>query len=51
MKGYVDIYGDGKFVESTFLYKDELNTADGGISITAYETGLFFEKLLTNFSL
>ncbi|MFY0644329.1 MAG: beta-lactamase family protein [Bacteroidia bacterium] len=45
-KGYVDIYGDGKFVESMFLYKDELNTADGGIAINAYETGRFFEKLL-----
>ena len=45
-KGYVDIYGDGKMVESTFLYKDELVSPDGGIAITAYETGLFFEKLL-----
>ena len=45
-KGYVDIYGDGKYVESKFLYIDELNTADGGIAINALETGLFFEKLL-----
>jgi D-alanyl-D-alanine carboxypeptidase len=45
-KGYVDIYGDGTYVESKFLYIDELNTADGGIAINALETGLFFEKLL-----
>jgi D-alanyl-D-alanine carboxypeptidase len=45
-KGYVDIYGDGKYVESKFLYIDELNTADGGIAINALETGLFFEKLM-----
>jgi len=46
VKGYVDIYGDGDFVESEFLYKDELNTADGGIACNAYDTGLFFEKLM-----
>lgn len=45
-KGYVDIYGDGQYVESKFLYLDELNTADGGIAINALETGLFFERLL-----
>lgn len=46
VKGYVEIYGGGQFVESEFLYKDELRTADGGIATNAYELGLFFEKLL-----
>ena len=46
VKGYVDIYGNGQYVESEFLYRDELNTADGGIAINAYDLGLFFEKLL-----
>lgn len=46
VKGYVEIYGNGQFVESEFLYKDELRTADGGIATNAYELGLFFEKLL-----
>jgi len=46
VKGYVDIYGNGQYVESEFLYKDELNTADGGIATNAYDLGLFFEKLL-----
>lgn len=46
VKGYVDIYGNGQYVESEFLYKDELNTADGGIAINAYDLGLFFEKLM-----
>jgi D-alanyl-D-alanine carboxypeptidase len=45
-KGYVDMYGDGKLVEATFLYNDEIVSPDGGIAITAYETGLFFEKLI-----
>lgn len=46
VKGYVDIYGNGQYVESEFLYKDELNTADGGIAINAYDLGLFMEKVL-----
>lgn len=46
VKGYVDFYGNGQYVESKFLYKDELNTADGGIAINAYDLGVFFEKLL-----
>ncbi|WP_375559626.1 serine hydrolase domain-containing protein [Bernardetia sp. OM2101] len=46
VKGYVDFYGDGKYVESEFLYKDELNTADGGIAINAYDLGVFFEGLM-----
>jgi len=47
VKGYKDIYGNGQYVESDYLYKDELNTADGGIATNAYDLGLFFEKLLT----
>jgi len=46
VKGYVDIYGNGQYVESEFLYKDELNTADGGIVINAYDLGIFFEALM-----
>ncbi len=46
VKGYVDVYGNGQYVESEFLYKDELNTADGGIASNAYDLGMFFEKLL-----
>ncbi|MEQ9050334.1 MAG: serine hydrolase domain-containing protein [Marinoscillum sp.] len=46
VKGYVDIYGNDQYVESEFLYKDELNTADGGIAINAYDLGLFFEQLM-----
>jgi D-alanyl-D-alanine carboxypeptidase len=45
-KGYGDLYGNGQFVHTDFMYKDELGTADGGISINAYDTGLFFEKLM-----
>jgi D-alanyl-D-alanine carboxypeptidase len=46
VKGYFDIYGNGQYVESEFLYKDELNTADGGIIINAYDLGVFFEALM-----
>ncbi len=46
VKGYVDIYGNDQYVESQFLYKDELNTADGGIAINAYDLGLFLRKLM-----
>lgn len=46
VKGYVDMYGNGQYVESEFLYKDELNTADGGISSNVYDLGVFFERLL-----
>jgi len=46
VKGYVDLYGNGQYVESTFLYRDELGTADGGIGINAYDLGIFYENLL-----
>jgi len=45
VKGYVDLYGNGQYVESQFLYKDELGTADGGIAMNAYDLGLFYEGL------
>jgi len=46
VKGYVDLYGNGQYAESTFLYRDELGTADGGIGINAYDLGIFYENLL-----
>lgn len=46
VKGYADIYGNGRYVESEFLYKDELKTADGGIAANAYDVGIFLEKLM-----
>ncbi|MCB0644616.1 MAG: beta-lactamase family protein [Phaeodactylibacter sp.] len=46
VKGYVDIYGEGEYVESEFLFRDELGLGDGGIAINAYECGLFFEQLM-----
>lgn len=46
VKGYQDLFGDGRFVESEFLYKDELNTADGGIAINAHDLAVFLESLM-----
>ena len=46
VKGYIDLYGNGQYAESQFLYEDELNTGDGGIAINAYDLGVFFESLL-----
>ena len=46
VKGYADIYGNGDLVESDFLYKDELNTADGGIALNAYDLMVFIEELM-----
>ena len=46
VKGYADLYGNGQYVESEFLYKDELNTGDGGIAINAYDLAIFFERLM-----
>ena len=48
VKGYVDIYGNGQFVESEFLYKDELVTADGGIAINSFDLAKFMEALYTD---
>ncbi|WNJ20324.1 serine hydrolase domain-containing protein [Pontibacter sp. G13] len=46
VKGYADFYGTAQYVESEFLYKDELVTADGGIAIHAQDLGRFFEELM-----
>ena len=47
VKGYVDIYGNGQYVESEFLYKDEIGIGgDGGIVMNAYDLGKFFENLM-----
>lgn len=46
VKGYVDIYDNNKFVESEFLYNDELGIGgDGGIAINAFDLAHFFESL------
>jgi D-alanyl-D-alanine carboxypeptidase len=46
VKGYADIYGTGEYVESGFIFWDELGLGDGGIAINAYECGVFFEQLM-----
>lgn len=45
VRGYVEIYGNGQFTESEFLYKDELITADGGIICNVYDLARFMEGL------
>ncbi|MEM6297304.1 MAG: serine hydrolase [Bacteroidota bacterium] len=46
VKGYYDIYGNGQYAESEFLYGDELGIGgDGGIAINAYDLALFLEGL------
>ncbi|MFK7921382.1 MAG: serine hydrolase domain-containing protein [Bacteroidia bacterium] len=44
--GYVDLYGDGKVVQSEFLYKDESRSPDGGIVIDNYDLYRFFSGLI-----
>ena len=46
VKGYGDLYGSGQYSESKFLYKDEMGTGDGGISINAQDLGTFFRALM-----
>jgi len=47
VKGYVDVYGKEQFIESEFLYNDELGIGgDGGIAINAYDLAIFFEELM-----
>ncbi len=47
VKGYVDIYGNGQYVESEFLYNDELGIGgDGGVAINAFDLATFFEEML-----
>ncbi|HAA11093.1 MAG TPA: hypothetical protein DCE41_05075 [Cytophagales bacterium] len=46
VKGYVDLYGNENFVESRFLYQDELGIGgDGGVAINAYHLAVFLENL------
>ena len=47
VKGYADIYGNGQFAESEFLYNDELGIGgDGGIAINAWDLAIFFEEMM-----
>lgn len=47
VKGYVDLYGNETFVESEFLYRDELGIGgDGGVAINAYHLAVFLENLV-----
>ncbi|MBV6645232.1 MAG: beta-lactamase family protein [Cyclobacteriaceae bacterium] len=47
VKGYVDLYNNGSFVESAFLYKEELGIGgDGGVAINAYDLAVFLENLV-----
>lgn len=47
VKGYMDIYGNGQYIESEFVYNDEIGVGgDGGIVINAYDTAIFFEELM-----
>ena len=45
VKGYFSLYGSG-YVESEFLYKDELGTGDGGVAINAQDLGIFMDALM-----
>lgn len=47
VKGYVDVYGNGQYIESEFLYNDELGIGgDGGIAINAFDLATFFEQMI-----
>jgi D-alanyl-D-alanine carboxypeptidase len=47
VKGYADIYGNGQYAESRFLYEDEVGIGgDGGIAINAHDLSVFLEKLM-----
>ena len=47
VKGYMDLYGNGDYVESDFLYMDEIGIGgDGGIAINAQDLGMFMDKLM-----
>ncbi|MEO1654071.1 MAG: serine hydrolase domain-containing protein, partial [Bacteroidota bacterium] len=46
VKGYVDLYDNGQFAESDFLYREELGIGgDGGVAINAYDLAVFLEQL------
>lgn len=48
VKGYADIYGNGNFVHSDFLYEEELGIGgDGGIASNATDLGYFLKTLAT----
>lgn len=47
VKGYVDLYDNENFVESRFLYIDELGIGgDGGVATNAYHLAVFLENLV-----
>ncbi|MEM6845053.1 MAG: serine hydrolase [Bacteroidota bacterium] len=49
VKGYVDLYDNNQFVESAFLYEDELGIGgDGGVAINAYHLAIFLENLVSD---
>ncbi|WP_422105231.1 serine hydrolase domain-containing protein [Winogradskyella sp.] len=49
VKGYADIYGNGHFVYSDFLYREELGIGgDGGIASNAQDLALFLKTLATD---
>lgn len=48
VKGYADIYGNGNFVHSDFLYEEEIGIGgDGGIASNATDLGYFLKTLAT----
>jgi D-alanyl-D-alanine carboxypeptidase len=48
VKGYADIYGNGNFVHSDFLYEEELGIGgDGGIASNAADLASFLKTLGT----
>ncbi len=49
VKGYVDMYDNNQFVESSFLYEEELGIGgDGGVAINAYHLSVFLENLVND---
>lgn len=48
VKGYADIYGNGNFVHSDFLYQEELGIGgDGGVASNATDLAFFLKTLAT----
>lgn len=46
VKGYMDLYETGDYVESDYFYQDELSTGDGGIAINVQDLGMFMNELM-----
>jgi len=47
VKGYVDLYNNGQYVESESLYIDDLGVGgDGGIIATVHDVAVLFEQLM-----